>query len=35
MSFNDDMKIILDYAHYWNWCPDLIEFQKIYNAFPY
>ena len=34
MNFNDDMEIILEYAHYWNWCPDLIEFQKIYNSFP-
>jgi len=34
MNFNEDIEMIIDYAHCFNWCPDLIEVQKIYNFFP-
>lgn len=34
MNFEQDMDIILQYAHYWNWLPDWIVLQKVYSEFP-
>ena len=34
MSFENDIQIILDNTHPWNWCPDLMVLKKIYNTFP-
>lgn len=33
MDFEKDIEIILNYAHYWNWLPDWIVLQKVYNKF--
>ena len=33
MNINDDFKEILDYAHIWNWAPDISLMQEIYNKF--
>ncbi len=33
MNINDDFKEILDYAHMWNWAPDISLMQEIYNKF--
>lgn len=33
MNINDDFKEILDYAHMWNWAPDISLMQDIYNRF--
>ena len=34
MSINDDFQNIINSSHYWNWAPDWILAQKIYNKFP-
>lgn len=34
MSINDDFTEIMNYAHYWNWLPDWIVVQEVYQAFP-
>lgn len=34
MSINDDFQNIIDSSHYWNWAPDWMLAQKIYNKFP-
>jgi hypothetical protein len=33
MNINDDFKEILDYAHMWNWAPEISLMQEIYNKF--
>lgn len=33
MNINDEFKEILDYAHMWNWAPDISLMQEIYNKF--
>lgn len=33
MNINDDFKEILDYAHMWNWTPNISLMQEIYNKF--
>lgn len=33
MNINDEFKEILDYAHMWNWTPDISLMQEIYNKF--
>ena len=34
MNINDDFTEIMSYAHCWNWLPDWVVVQKIYQAFP-
>ncbi len=34
MDINDDFQQILNYAHYWNWAPDWLVTQKIYDTYP-
>ena len=33
MNFAQDMEIILQYAHYWNWLPDWIVLQRVDSEF--
>ena len=33
MNLKDDFKEILDYAHMWNWAPDLALMKDIYDIF--
>lgn len=33
MNINDEFEEILDYAHMWNWAPDISLMQEIYNKF--
>ena len=33
MNFEQDMDIILQYAHYWNWLTDWITLQNVYSEF--
>lgn len=34
MSIKDDFNEILDYAHFWNWAPDWLVVQEIYEKVP-
>ena len=34
MNVEKDFVEIMNYAHYWNWLPDLDVIQKIYKKFP-
>jgi len=34
MSVQKDFERILEYAHFWNWCPDWDIVRQIYDAFP-
>ena len=34
MSIANDLNEILDYAHFWNWAPDWLVVQEIYNKVP-
>lgn len=34
MDLDKAFKIIFNYAHFWNWLPDLDIVQKIYQVFP-
>jgi len=34
MAVFDDIDIILDYAHFWNWVPDWIVVKDIYKRIP-
>ena len=34
MNFEKDIRIILEYAHYWNWASDWVILQDVYEAFP-
>lgn len=33
MNINNDFKEILNYAHMWNWAPDIDLMQEIYNNY--
>ena len=33
MSLKEDFKEILDYAHMWNWAPDISLMEEIYNNY--
>lgn len=34
MSVNDDLDIIGEYSHYWNWAPDWLIVKEIYEKVP-
>lgn len=34
MDLSKDFEILFNYAHYWNWLPDLDVAEKIYRTFP-
>ena len=34
MSFEKDIELIMNHAHFWNWLPDWGVVQEIYQAFP-
>lgn len=34
MNVDDDFKVIMDYAHFWNWLPDWGVIQKVYQTVP-
>ena len=34
MSINEDFKVIMEYAHFWNWLPDWDIVQEIYDKIP-
>lgn len=31
MNIDDDFKEIMDYAHFWNWAPDWVVVQEVYQ----
>ena len=34
MALQEEINLIIDYAHFWNWAPDWGEVQRIYEKFP-
>ena len=34
MAITNDFNTIIEYAHYWNWAPDWLVVQEIYNKIP-